>query len=256
MNKLEKFKFKSINENTLGYFSKTTDSSLIEASIYSGFDFVIIDMEHGPIQTEMLKHHLMATSRSELISIVRVDSFDSRLIGKVLDLGADGIQIPSVTSVEQVLEVIKLSKFYPIGERGVCRFVRSAEYSNQDRNVYFKKSNESIIVIQLEGKEGIDNFDDIVQIQGVDIIFVGPYDLSQSLGIPGQIEHPIIIEKITELQLKAKAKGIALGTFCDTPHMLKHWRNLNLGYLAYSVDIAIFMEKLKEINSLRIKKDL
>jgi 4-hydroxy-2-oxoheptanedioate aldolase len=248
---LELFREKARTSGVLGFFSKTTDSSLIEASAYSGLDYVILDMEHGPLQTETLKHHVMACKAGGIVSIVRVDAWDSHLIGKALDLGANGIQVPSINSAAQVRGVLQLAKFHPEGERGVCRFVRAADYSAMDRFDYFKDANRNLIIIQLEGKEGIESFDEIIEIEGVDVLFIGPYDLSQSLGISGQIDHPKVIGTIENLQQKAKSKGIVLGTFCDTPAMLKKWKGLGLGYLAYSVDIALFLEKLKELNSHR-----
>jgi 4-hydroxy-2-oxoheptanedioate aldolase len=249
--KLKLFRDKAKKGNVLGFFSKTTDSSIIEAAGFSGMDFVILDMEHGPVGPETLKHHLMACKAGGLVSIVRVDSFDSFHIGKALDLGANGIQVPSVTSATQVRKVIEVAKFHPIGQRGVCRFVRAAEYASMDRFEYFKDANENIIVIQLEGIEGVSAFDEIIEIPGVDIIFIGPYDLSQSIGFPGQITHPEVLAYIEKLHEKAAQKGIVLGTFCDTPELLRKWRDLGLGYLAYSVDIALFVEKLVEINRIR-----
>ncbi|MHB1277554.1 MAG: HpcH/HpaI aldolase family protein [Bacteroidia bacterium] len=249
--KLKEFRDRAAGPGVFGFFSKTTDSSLIEASGYSGLDFVILDMEHGPVNTETLKHHLMACKASGIVSIVRVDSWNSHLIGKALDLGANGIQVPSVNNAEQVKGVIERAKFHPEGQRGVCRFVRAADYSDMDRFSYFEDANQNLVIIQLEGTAGIEAFDEIIEIPGIDILFIGPYDLSQSIGFPGQIDHPEVIKTIENLQMKARKKNIVLGTFCDTPELLKKWQKLGLGYLAYSVDIALFLEKLKSINSLR-----
>jgi 4-hydroxy-2-oxoheptanedioate aldolase len=249
--KIKLFRKKAKESNVLGFFSKTTDASVIESAGYSGMDYVILDMEHGPLNTETLKHHVMACKASGLISIVRVESFDSHNIGKALDLGVNGIQVPSVTSAEQVRKVIDQTKFHPMGHRGVCRFVRAANFSSMDRFEYFKDANENIIVIQLEGIEGVNAFDEIIEISGVDVVFIGPYDLSQSIGYPGQITHPQVLAYIEKLHAKASQKGIIIGTFCDSPDLLRKWRDLGLGYLAYSVDIALFLEKLKEINEIR-----
>ena len=245
------FKEKSKKGNVLGYFSKTTDSSLIEASGFSGLDFVILDMEHGPIGVETLKHHLMACKSAGLISIVRVNSCNSELIGKALDLGANGIQVPNINSAEQARQAVRLSKFHPSGERGVCRFVRGANYASMDRFDYFKDANSNLIVIQLEGIEGVKSFNSIIEVPGIDYIFIGPYDLSQSLGFPGQIEHPEVLAYINDLVKKAAQKNVMVGTFCDTPGSLIKWKKMGLNYLAYSVDISIFREKLQDINNLR-----
>ncbi len=103
--------------------------------------------------------------------------------------------MPQITNAKQAEEMIKLAKFAPSGMRGVCRFVRAANYSSMDRFEYFKEANESIIILQLEGQEAIDNLEDIIKVEGIDIVFIGPYDLSQSLGVGGQIDHPAVEEK-------------------------------------------------------------
>ena len=217
---------------------------------YAGMDFVILDMEHGPIGTETLKHHVMAAASTDMLGIVRVENYSSENIGKALDLGAHGIQIPSVSTKEQAVEAVKRAKFFPKGERGVCRFVKAADYSNLPSKTYFGQANEALLIIQLEGKEGLAAFDQIIEVEGVDIVFIGPYDLSQSLGVPGEIQHPTVINAMESLIKKAKIKGIMLGTFCDTPELLKHWRGLGINYLSYGVDIALFMESLKQLRKI------
>jgi len=249
--KINKFKAKAVQQNVLGFFSKTTDSSMIEASINSGMDFVILDMEHGAITTETLKHHLMAVKGSNMVPIVRVDAWDSVLIEKALDLGALGIQVPSINHVKHVRGVINRAKFHPMGNRGVCRFVRAADYANQDRFEYFEESNSNLIILQLEGVEGVNSFEQIIEVEGIDIIFIGPYDLSQSVGYPGQLDHPEVLRIMENLIKKANDKNILLGTFCDTKESMIKWKNLGVKYLAYSVDITLFVEKLKELNKFR-----
>lgn len=243
------FRNKLKNEFTLGCFSKTTDSSIIESMGKAKWDFAIIDMEHGPVTTETLNHHIMGAYRGGLIPIVRVESVDSINIGKALDLGAAGLQIPSVSSAKHVNEVIKRSKFYPEGERGVCRFVKAADYGLQPKNEYFSASNKTLIIIQVEGKEGLDNIDEILETGGFDVLFIGPYDLSQSLGYPGEIEHPVVVNEIEKICKKAIEKNVYVGTFCDSISQLKHWKNLGLKYLSYSVDISIFTQALVDLKN-------
>ena len=246
--KLRAFKAKLAHQNVLGCFSKTTDSSIVEAMGFAGMDFVILDMEHGPITSETLKHHLMAVSCTDMLGIVRVPGHDSEMIGNALDLGAHGIQVPSVNCAAHAAEAIRRAKFYPMGQRGVCRFVRGAQYSHLERHTYFESANDALVILQLEG-QGLDNFENIVALDGVDIIFLGPYDLSQALGVPGEIEHPKVLGALTELTEKAKDRGVVLGTFCDTPKQLEHWKSTGIRYLSYSVDLAIFMDALKRLRN-------
>lgn len=247
--KTESFKSK-IKENAVwGCFSKTTDSSFVEAMAIAGADFVILDMEHGPITTETLTSHIMALKATKTLAIVRVEGADSKTIGKALDLGADGIQVPSVSNAVEAQKALMQAKFFPEGQRGVCRFVRAADYSDKERSMYFNEANQNLMIIQLEGQEGLTNFQEIVALKGIDIIFIGPYDLSQSLGVPGQIEHPLVTHKIEEMIGLAQKNNVTLGTFCDTYSQLKKWKNLGIAYLAYSVDIGIFKDAIQDIGT-------
>lgn len=242
---IAEFKKKLSRASVLGLFSKTTDSSLIEVMGYSGADFVIIDMEHGPVSLETLQHHIRAADNSTLCPIVRVATYEG--IGKALDVGAAGIQISSVSTVSQVRKIIEKAKFHPNGQRGVCRFVRAANYSTMDRSEYFVHANSTIVIIQIEGVEGIKNLDKIISIEGIDVVFIGPYDLSQSLGFPGQVDNPVVKNEIKKIIKKATEKNIAVGTFCDSEEQVRFYKSIGVNYIAYSVDLAIFSDAVKKI---------
>ena len=142
--------------------------------------------------------------------------------------------------------MVKFAKFYPYGMRGVCRFVRAADYSNCDRYKFFESSKDVLIILQLEGIKAIENLDEILDVEGVDILFIGPYDLSQSLGIPGQVNNPIVVNAMKDIVERAKAKGKVVGTFVDTPLDLKMWKEIGVQYLSYSVDVGIFIDACKQ----------
>lgn len=143
--------------------------------------------------------------------------------------------------------VIKRTKFSPVGERGVCRFVRAANYSSKDRFEYFKDANEAVIILQIEGQAGINNLDDIISVKGIDAIFIGPYDLSQSLGVAGQIDHPSVEEKMLEIVKKCAEVGVTVGTFVDTIENARKWKKLGVKYISYSVDVGIFYDATRRI---------
>jgi len=118
-----------------------------------------------------------------------------------------------------------------------------------DKNDYFSEANESIIVIQLEGKAALDNLDKILEVKGFDIVFVGPYDLSQSLGVPGEIEHPVVIRTIRDIVSACLAKGISVGTFTDTPEQAAMWMEQGIRYIANAVDMGIFYNAVSKLVS-------
>ncbi|NVK83419.1 MAG: aldolase [Cytophagia bacterium] len=226
----------------IGVFSKTTDSSIIEAIGFSNLDFVIIDQEHGNVDFTTTQNHIRAATLTSLKPIVRVAELNHNLIGKALDSGAFGIQVPNIETVSDAKRAIDSAKFHPLGNRGVCRFVRSAEYGSMDKKSYFEKSNQSFLILQIEGEEGIKNLEEIIQLNGFDVLFIGPYDLSQSLGFPGEIDHPIVRETIVKIKDKCSSRNILMGSFADTYDRVNWLVSLGFEYIAYSVDINIFLE--------------
>lgn len=248
-NSLNTFRNKITNgENVYGIFMKTSDPMFVEAAGIGGFDFVILDMEHGPVTIQDQQNNIRAAEARGTVPIIRLKDCNENTISKALDIGAYGIQVPQINTAEEARKVVKCAKFYPYGMRGVCRFVRAADYSNMERYEYFEASKDILIILQLEGVDGIKNLDEILEVEGIDILFIGPYDLSQSLGIPGQVNNPIVVNAMKEIVEKAKKSGKIVGTFIDTIEDLKMWRDLGLQYLSYSVDVGIFMDACKEIN--------
>ena len=248
-NKISEFKSKLNNEGVIGVFCKTCDPALIEILGHAGADYVIIDLEHGPNTIYIAQNLIRAAQVSGILPIVRTKESCSSVMSEALDIGAGGIQVPQITSKASVLKVMELTKFSPMGNRGVCRFVRAADYSAKNRFEYFKEANEALTIIQVEGQEGIDNIEEILDVDGIDVLFIGPYDLSQSLGVPGDIDNPIVEEKMLEIINKCAQKGVAVGTFTDTIENAKKWKSLGVKYISYSVDVGIFYESVKDIIS-------
>ncbi len=234
----------------LGIFSKTTDSNFVEAAGFAGLDFIILDQEHGPVNLESLHNHVRSAALSGMKSIIRVAANEPHYIGSAFDTGADGVQIPNITSAEDAMQAVQSARFHPLGMRGVCRFVRAAEYGRTDRNRYFSESNKKMLVLQIESRKGIESIDEILKIEPFDVLFIGPYDLSQSLGLPGQIDHPEVVGLIRQIIGKIQNAGKIAGTFADTPETVKKMKELGFFYLAYSVDISLFAEKIKSLKDL------
>lgn len=238
----------------IGVFSKTLDSNFVEALGFAGMDFVILDQEHGPVSNAGLYDHVRAARASSMKSIVRVKGVDANAIGAALDAGADGVQVPNISTPEEAEQAVKAAKFFPLGNRGVCRFVKAAEFGRSPKLKYFDKANEKLVILQVEGKTGIQNLEKILDVENFDILFIGPYDLSQSLGIPGQIDHPEMKELMNKVAHQVKEKGKRLGTFADSVESAKYLLSLGFEYLAYSVDINIFLEAAQNIRKSLIQK--
>ena len=232
-----------------GPFSKTSDPAIVETLGHAGFDFIILDMEHGPNSVETVQDLIRAAQIVRMAPIVRIPSGDYEMIGKALDVGAAGVQVPQISSARDVQTAIEHAKFAPLGMRGVCRYVRAAEYSSMDKAEYFRRANETILIIQIEGQEALDNLDEILAVDGIDIVFVGPYDLSQSLGVPGEVEHPLVIEKMRQIVEACLDKNVFVGNFTETLAQTEMWVKQGLRYMSYSVDVGILYEAGKALLS-------
>ncbi len=244
---VQKFKEEIKRRPVFGPFCKTSDPAVIEVLGHAGFDFVILDMEHGPNSLETTQSLVRAAEIAHIVPIVRVPAEDHEMISKVLDVGAAGVQVPQVAGAKDVKLALRAAKFSPLGERGVCRFVRAAGYSSTEKDVYFRQANKALLVIQLEGEEALRNLDEILDIKGPDIVFIGPYDLSQSLGVPGQVEHPTVVEKTKEIVKACLDKGIVVGNFTETPAQTAFWTGQGLRYMSFSVDMGIMYEASKNL---------
>ena len=232
----------SDGQKVIGPFMKTCDPAFVEAAGWAGMDFVILDMEHGPINIQNLQNNIRASQVAGVFPVVRVGSISAEAIGRALDIGAAAIEVPQICTAQDARRAIELARFHPLGHRGVCRFVRSAHYSNLPKEGYFRSANEILIIAQLEGTEAIKNLEDILEVPGIDILFIGPYDLSQSLGVPGQVTHPDVIRQMQTIVDRAKEKQITVGTFSDSPETLALWAGAGVQYIAYSVDVGLFTD--------------
>jgi len=224
----------------IGPFLKLPSPAVVEIMGLSGFDYVIIDCEHGPLNVLVAEDMVRAAHLAGISAVIRIRENNAGRISQALDIGADAVQVPQICSKKDAEELIKAAKFYPAGERGVCRYVRAAEYSAIEKTAYFKKANrDSMVIIHIEGQEGIDNLEEIISVDGIDVVFIGPYDLSQSLGLPGQINHPLVEEKMKQIVEKVRSKGKYVGTFVDDVETGNKWIKLGVQYISYSVDVGI-----------------
>ena len=161
----------------------------------AGLDFVIIDREHGPITFETAQEMAIACQARNVSPLMRVGDIEKSFIQNALDIGVHGIQIPNIETKDDALKVINYSKYPPIGDRGFSPYTRAGDYTNLNSKKLLNESNSNtIVVLNIEGKNAIKNIDEILSIKHIDIIFVGLFDLSKELQIPGEIENPKITE--------------------------------------------------------------
>ncbi|MBX3413756.1 MAG: hypothetical protein KF708_13780 [Pirellulales bacterium] len=180
-------------------------------------DFLWLDLEHTPLSLESLQAHILATRGSGVPGLVRVPTSDVGLIKRVLDTGAEGIIVPQVRSAAEVQAIADHCRYAPLGQRGFGPR-RSIGYGRQSVADFLAASNQHLFVaVQIEHVAAYDDLDAILQVEGIDSIVVGPYDLSSSFGVPGEIEHPQVAGAIHSIVERSRRAGryVGLGMFPD-----------------------------------------
>ena len=246
MESVDKFKAAmDSDQGALGPFMITSDPAYVEAAGYAGYDFVLLDMEHGPGTFENLQNLIRAANVAGVCPVVRVPRGMDIWIDRALDVGAGALLVPQIDTADQVRAVVSAAKYGPVGTRGTNRFVRSACYGAMPGSEYFAKAQETVVIIQAEGKKAVENLDEILDVPGVDVLFIGPYDLSSSLGHVGEVNHPDVIACIQGIIEKANAKGVKLGCFADTVEGAKKWRDMGIKFVSYTCDTYLFYQAAK-----------
>lgn len=240
-------KFKQ-NKSVVGPFLKIASPEIVEIMGNAGFDYVIIDCEHGPLSLYQAQDMVRAAEAVGISSVIRVAANDPVMIARALDVGANAVQIPQVSTKEAAQSAATAAKYAPMGERGLCPSVRASKYTHILTQDYLKKANEeTMVIIHIEGAEGVKNIDEILTVEGIDVIFLGPYDLSQSLGLSGQADHPKVVEMMESVVEKAKAQGKIVGTYVDHVETGRKWMEAGVQYISYRVDTGIIYKACKDI---------
>ena len=196
------------SKKPVGTFFSIGSSEAVEALGIAGMDYVILDKEHGPYGVETVQQYIRAAERRSITPLVRVKDFTRPSILRVLDVGAQGIIIPMIRTRQEVEKIVEYAKYYPQGRRGVA-LTRASGYGDiKSLGEYFSEANEETLVLpQCETRECVANIDAILDGEGVDGIFIGPYDLTQSFDKPGRISDPEIQDIINRVLHVCKKRG-------------------------------------------------
>ncbi len=236
----------------LGTFLQIPAAEIAEIVRYSGFEAGIVDAEHGMMGVDASIQIVRGCDAAGLISIYRVPEINHHRIGHALDTGVSAVMVPNITSKKDAELVVSAAKYNPEGTRGVCPFTRSSKYNAVDRDPdYYNRSNrETAIILQIEGIEGLSNLDEILEVPHIDCIFIGPFDLSQSLGIIGKITDDRVLKAIQEILQKAEQKGIAVGNFVVTPEQANRYIEIGVRFIAYGADTMIVSRAYYDLGRL------
>lgn len=248
LNNSLKLKLKN-SEKPIGMFFDTASVYLMECLGRTGLDFVIIDNEHSPIEAETSAQLIRAAELSGLTPLCRVRETSRPAVLKLLDVGAQGLIIPNVHSTEQVREIVSYAKYYPVGQRGFCPSRKDGWGfddlgSVPETMAHF--NGETLLIPQCETVGALGAIDEIASLEGVDGIFVGPYDLSISMGIPGEFDDPAFQEAIDRIINACRRADKFCIFFAGNPEGVAAGFKRGFDGMAYSLDAAVFIEAVRE----------
>lgn len=231
-----------------GIWNGIPDSYAAEICAGAGFDFIVFDAEHAPYDVGQIIHNMQAVSRYNTCSpVVRMPGADLFLLKKLLDAGIQSFIIPMIESLEQAKEMASAVKYPPSGTRGVgTALARAAQWNRVDD--YFNKADDEIcLILQIESLKGLEALDEILELPGVDIIFLGPADLAGSMGYLGQPGHPDVVVKIHECIDKIKHSDKAAGILTSDKKLIDQYSELGVDMLAVGLDTILLAKATKAI---------
>jgi len=244
------------NELTIGSWIMMGNPMSVEVMALAGFDWLVIDIEHTPIDMETVKTLIISIQANDMKALVRVSKNEEVVIKKVLDMGADGIIVPMVNSKEDAIKAVEFAKYPPVGKRGVGLY-RASKYGTRFEEYKKWVDEELVIIAQIEHIDAVNNIDEILEVEGIDGTIIGPYDLSGSMGYPGEFEREDVKLAVKEVLEKCKEKNIPSGFHVvDTnPEQLQEKIKDGCTFLAYGIDY--FFMRDAAINGMnKIKKDI
>jgi 4-hydroxy-2-oxoheptanedioate aldolase len=243
-------------ETVYGCFIRYADASLAELVALQGFDFLILDGEHGTLEPRDAENMVRAAELWDVTPIVRVPANQPPVILRFLDTGAQGAQVPLVASASEAQAAVRAVKYWPDGARGLAG-VRAASYGQRlSLGDYTRRANEeTLVVVQIEIREALEHVPEIARTKGVDVVFIGPTDLSQALGVPGQTTHPLVEEAYETIIRGLEDSGVALGILVADAAGARAWKARGARYIAVTVDSLLVRSAREVLAAVREEPD-
>lgn len=235
------------NKLTIGSWITIGHPAIAEILLQSPFDWLTIDMEHSAIDLTQAQMLISLIEAKGVAPLVRVGENRPNIIKKVMDFGAHGVIVPMVNSREDALRAVESVKYPPTGKRGVGLY-RAQKYGEGFEEYKNWLSKESVVIAQIEHIDGVKNIEEIMKVDGIDGCIVGPYDLSGSLGIPGEFEDKKVTDSLEKVKITCKRIGKPLGYHVIPPEYNELKKKIDDGYtfLAFSLDFLFLGRKCKE----------
>lgn len=239
-------------EQTVGTFLEFGDQGVAEALALTDLDYMLIDTEHGPFDVETVMTMIRSAELHDTTPFVRVKDSNRNSILKMLDVGAQGLIIPQVHSLDEIKRIVEFGKYYPVGERGVA-FARGCgfgykDYTKGDINDYFAYCNrETLLIPQCETLGCLEDIANIAKVDGIDGIFVGPYDLSVAMGIPTQFNQPQFKDALKRILEAVQDAGKFTIIYAGNVEVAKQRLNEGFNSVTVGQDVNFYVDSLNEM---------
>jgi len=241
-----KLKDKLANQFILGTWSEIPTPYASNIVAKAKMDFQIIDMEHGVFDFELVQNMIFAIKAEESAAIVRVPSIDESYILRALDTGADGIIFPQVESLDDVEKIVEYSKYPPIGNKGFNPYVYTGGYNGVEKGFFEERNNDLTIGVIIETKKGLENLEEIAKNKHVDIIYIGQYDLSVSLGVAGDVNNKLVLDILKQAVAVINANKKLAGCMVHSAQEAKLLIEQGFRFIVYKVDAALLYQSYND----------
>jgi 4-hydroxy-2-oxoheptanedioate aldolase len=220
-------------ELVIGSFVYVPSARLTEIVGLLGFDFVVIDMEHGPVDIGMAEDMVRAAECADVTPIIRVSHNTPHLILRALDVGAMGLHVPEIAHVEEAKSMVASAKYGPLGHRGLGG-VRASQWGLKGPMPEYTvdANRETMVIAHIEHIDAANNLDQLLEVDGIDVYYVGPVDLSNSLGVPGRAKDPKVVACVEDCIQRIVAAGKIAGCIAADADGAKRYTDLGVRYLA------------------------
>lgn len=237
--------------------SEVRNPNVVHLLARCGYDFIIVDNEHGTYSVETLSNIIAAAHGGNVPILVRIPEIRRETVMKPLDAGAAGLLAPQVDTADQARQLVEFAKYPPDGARGVALRRPHNLYRRVSASDYLRQANEeTFLAVQAETPMAIENREEIASVPGIDAIFVGPMDLSVSMGHPGEATHPAQVEAVDKIVATCRQKGLASGIMLFDRDQAAHWIEKGMRFMVYGSDISLLADAALEAVTALKKLDV
>ncbi len=236
----------------VGCFFRHAAPSLAEYAALLGWDFLVFDAEHGTLQPGDVENLVRAAELRGVTPMTRVTTNQPHIILRFLDTGSHGVHVPWVNSAAEAESAVAAVKYHPRGQRGLAGS-RAADWGvTEPLGDYVRRANaETLVVIHIETGEAVDAIEDYLAVDGIDVLFLGPTDLSHSLGVPGERDHPKVVEALHRTAEAVVGSDKVLGIFAGTPEKAVEWRDRGARYITTGLESVLATGTRHYLNQVR-----